>query len=514
MPATTEQGASISRAGSTCTACGSRWDAEVEARWCGACGANLDDVGGTDGRDEATASGVATSAVTRRRSRRTAVLLIGLAVVAVVVVASVAGVESADGPDLSGDEAEVVVDPDMAEEAPDPTEDVETLEVRGGPPRCVDGGDGCLAWSLPVEGDGLPAVGVRLDLGPSDMMVVADDQIRAIDPLDGSVVWTVDAPPQDLGGSRGAVLGDDLAFVLAGSAEADDRTTYLVALELADGSERWRTSLGTDALIRDGAVIDDTLVIATLGAGNTSDRSLERVVGVAVDDGTERWTRDVRTAAVGDAGPLAVEDDDLVGLDVADGEPIWREPIDDPDAWLLAIGSVMMLSSDGVPQLRSAVDGRLLVEQLNGAGPLAPPLPDGRVLLATVDGVLVVDGDELVATLPTEEVCCTGAAMIDDRTVVAREVTGELSVFDLDDATELMRLDGPPGTDHLDGDFAAGLLVDHAETTTEIVDAFDGSPVATIDDLAFAVALVDGVAVFASESYVFALPTPELDLPS
>jgi hypothetical protein len=171
--------------------------------------------------------------------------------------------------------------------------------------------------------------------------------VTALDIRDGTRTWTADVGfPATVRATHGhddeivpPVVDDDTVFV-AGRSE-------LVALALADGTERWRYA--ADAPVGIPAVVDGTVVVDT-------DRE---TVALDASDGTERWTATVgggrSVPAVGD-GTVVLQGQGLAGertlataaLDLADGTERWRTGAVADFYPVVADGNVYLGSYEGL----------------------------------------------------------------------------------------------------------------------------------------------------------------------
>lgn len=187
--------------------------------------------------------------------------------------------------------------------------------------------DGSVDWvaRLDDEAAGAPAVAENRVVAGS-----ADGAIEAYDPGDGSPLWKTETkeglfPPHASDGSVFAV-DDDAVYVV-------HNRGFVLALSLADGDERWRSSVPTRPhrpRLVDGAVVCG----ASGGSGGGG-----AVVALDAADGSERWRveteRTVGTAVgvnrradepVVYAGTI---DGTVLALSAGDGSERWRASVDD-----------------------------------------------------------------------------------------------------------------------------------------------------------------------------------------
>jgi outer membrane protein assembly factor BamB len=224
--------------------------------------------------------------------------------------------------------------------------------------------------------------GVTIDAGTA-YVGDSDGEITAIDVTTGDVRWQ-----QSVGGyvARPLAVGNGTVVVtIQGSGTVVAR---IVALDAADGTERWRFDPGGTALLTAIPAIGGDLVVVPF-----TDFTVR---GLSLGDGTERWSARLN-APVSPRGGPAVSDEaivvvDLNGeiyrLDPGTGERIWDFALNEP-----AIGTTPILGPDHV--LAATDLGRLVAIDLasgdlvwkSGAGPLLRSLtPSGDRLLGVRGG--------------------------------------------------------------------------------------------------------------------------------
>lgn len=195
------------------------------------------------------------------------------------------------------------------------------------------------------------------------------------------------------------------------------------SLGAADGATRWSFALGSDA--EAAATVADGLVIAGDRGG--------RVVALGVDDGQPRWSSEAdavgQLAVLGDLVVVAHPNGGLTALDLQTGARRWEADTPAAITRLLAVGDVVAaLGAEGVMawgadgsvawradgmSLGLVSDGGVAVAlgaaEALGIAPdgsrlaqwplTAPALGIGRVLVATQDGVWLIDSNHAVTTL-------------------------------------------------------------------------------------------------------------------
>lgn len=206
---------------------------------------------------------------------------------------------------------------------------------RGGRVTLLEGGTGVPRWSVDLGGD------TRAPLVVAGTTAVVGDErgrVSGLDLADGAVRWQVDAGFVD-----GAATDPDGATI-ALQLESGD----LVVLDAADGSERYTARY--PGIARSLVVTRDAVLAL----------SDERLLAVALADGAELWRGPGGLALVGGGDAVAVLTADALRLTaVADGRVLDELPLE-PAAvsatrGAVAVGgAVLVVDSDGV-LLRSVV---------------------------------------------------------------------------------------------------------------------------------------------------------------
>jgi outer membrane protein assembly factor BamB len=214
-----------------------------------------------------------------------------------------------------------------------------TLDGGGGPPTVAGGQvvvtsesaltafelDGTTNWSLAGFFDGSPAV--------VDGLVLADagSELLAVEAATGRLRWRFsDAPTDpDLAASLVSTVtaGGGAAYVVARDGAPEPAVTRLYAVELADGSERWRRRVGP-GYSHAPAVAGGAVHLVTTREGEAT------LVAVSTADGSVRWRVPLGAGgappaaregdglyAGSDGGVRAVEPDGRVRWHVEEGDP-------------------------------------------------------------------------------------------------------------------------------------------------------------------------------------------------
>lgn len=214
--------------------------------------------------------------------------------------------------------------------------------------------------------------------GPPDVLVAdRGGQVTLLAGDTGAPRWSV-----ALGADARAslVLVDDAVVI-------SDERGRVQALALSDGGVRWRVEPGFVAGA--AATPDGSAVVLQLDSGD--------LVVLAAADGDERFAARypgiARSLAVTSDAVLALSDERLLALSLADGSELWR--VDGGLELLSAAagaGDVLVVLDAGGLRLHAAGDGTLLDEQR-----LDPPsISVTRRAVLSGTAVVVVDSDGLV----------------------------------------------------------------------------------------------------------------------
>ncbi|HEY7477592.1 MAG TPA: PQQ-binding-like beta-propeller repeat protein [Actinomycetota bacterium] len=289
--------------------------------------------------------------------------------------------------------------PDVSRTGPAILGDRAFVGTDGGDLIAVEAASGDALWDASVGDE------VVLPLAAADDLVLAaaastevggSSVLVAVGAADGEEAWR--HTPALAGSPVGAPsVGDGTAYVALG-----DRS--LVALELADGTERWSAPMN-----RAGGLpptIQDDLVVAVDASG--------QIYGFDTEDGQERWDHALNLGFVGAPvavpGAIVVPGDDrtVASLDPENGELIDRLQVSgDVVVGIAATPDTLVASvSSDAPSLLGLVhdDDRPLVHV---PSPTTPDLPSllGAWLVAAVPlvAILWVVGRRLWTALPPIE---------------------------------------------------------------------------------------------------------------
>lgn len=137
-----------------------------------------------------------------------------------------------------------------------------------------------VAWSFTPSGSGQFGSLASEPLIVDGTVYVQDlaSNVYALDLVTGEPRWEV-VVDEAMVGPNGPAVGGDSVFVPAGS-------YGFLALDASTGEQRWRVSLDSAA---SQPVVDGDTVLATTNAGNYAGQTSGVVYALDVTDGTERW---------------------------------------------------------------------------------------------------------------------------------------------------------------------------------------------------------------------------------
>jgi outer membrane protein assembly factor BamB len=226
------------------------------------------------------------------------------------------------------------------------------------------------------------------------------DTLVAVNAADGATVWSFQLP--ELYGVVSSVVDGDQVIVAAEAPmEGDERAPLVFGLGLADGSERWSTSLaeGTDLQWASLAVADDLVFVAATpshpGVGGNTLHALDTATGETrwvFDGGGVQGFHTYPVLVQGDIVAFWAPEDVLIGLEVATGQEMWRLPGSQP---LLAdpSGSIYAASSAGLQRVDISAGTQMVVSESVVDFPVssAIALDDRQLVVAGRLGLSAVD---------------------------------------------------------------------------------------------------------------------------
>ncbi|MFD6696608.1 Hsp70 family protein [Micromonospora aurantiaca (nom. illeg.)] len=174
--------------------------------------------------------------------------------------------------------------------------------------------------------------------------------VTAVEPATGKTVWErrTDATAQRWAGIR--ALPDGL--LVLGDATGSDTPRVLAVLDGDSGKQRWRTDVGRDDTLYLGP---DTIV--------RLDRTGERLVGLRLDDGRQRWERPNPRTEYGDARTKVVPVGTGAALDGpgnAEGSPL--------APWAGKADRLVQVGADRSVRVVDMRSGKILKDRGNVAG--------------------------------------------------------------------------------------------------------------------------------------------------
>jgi hypothetical protein len=210
----------------------------------------------------------------------------------------------------------------------------------------------------------------------SDLVVVIDDRLAALDPRTGDERWAVALTQVRPAAETGWELRPEELLV---SGDADGVVTWaargFVQVRAADGTEQWTLTLPETRRLWSVDLTDERLLVT--GATNSASGPVELVSAFDRRTGTIRWRQRVRWVyASGPQGTLVrTKDDRVVQLDPSSGREAFALDVEDP-RWVRAIGGFYVAR----PDARSV----LLFDP--GSGALVRPVDDVVAVADLQDG--------------------------------------------------------------------------------------------------------------------------------
>ncbi|NHN61195.1 PQQ-binding-like beta-propeller repeat protein, partial [Halorussus rarus] len=315
---------------------------------------------------------------------------------------------------------------------------------------------GTRVWSVDLpEAEELAALPEADVLG----VVTDDDRLLGFDGETGGREFEVDRPHADVTDDPG-FFGSGGAFVLV--------AWSFLAVRNLDGSERFDENL--DGAIESAGIVDDTIVVSLKD---------ERVVGVDLTTGEQRWERELAVTELPDRGEetlLFTAEERLVSLD-ADGDYVPVADLPSGDVYPTSGGDLFCAVADGtIAVYRSTADPTAALDASVGTDRLVPGATE------TVDLTVENAGDRPVAA----------ALRVDGEGVSLRGADWEVDLAPGESATHTASVDA------VSADDTAALAVaadgDHLASTSLPVEAAPGASLAAAVELD---AVTDGAAELA-----------------
>ncbi|HEX5339453.1 MAG TPA: outer membrane protein assembly factor BamB [Gammaproteobacteria bacterium] len=261
------------------------------------------------------------------------------------------------------------------------------VAAHDGTVLALDAASGKQLWQAGVDAEILASPAV------SNTAVVVhstDGHVIALSPVSGQKLWNISREPPKL-----SLRGSAAPLIIGNTVYVGLNTGKLLALNLADGSQRWELTLslpnGSDELSRltdlDGVIAHDSSnLFAVTFQG--------KVAAVSPDSGQMQWSREMSsyTGVSTDAEHAYVSDvhGGVWALDKANGVPSWTQPAlraRDVTLPVPYMGAVVVGDLDGYLHFMSASDGSFVARvSLDGDAIQAPPIVAGGLLVALSTG--------------------------------------------------------------------------------------------------------------------------------
>jgi outer membrane protein assembly factor BamB len=250
----------------------------------------------------------------------------------------------------------------------------------------VDATDQRPLWP-PVPLDGVSRTGVTV-LDATAFVGVNDGTVTAVDLAQGTVAWQ-----QQLGGQLATPIAAADGLVFVGLQGDRDTQPVIVALDAANGDERWRHEpQAPSALVSAVSAGDGSIFAVFTGLSETS------VVAIDLADGTEEWSRRAG-GTIDPSAPPVVDDDavyltDLAGhtraLDAPTGEERWdfaSNTLVLRGAPILVGSTLLVPAVDGEIDAIDVSSGLLVWRRAADEAPVRALASSGEFLVAVRGGV-------------------------------------------------------------------------------------------------------------------------------
>jgi outer membrane protein assembly factor BamB len=261
------------------------------------------------------------------------------------------------------------------------------VAAQDGTVLTLDAATGKKLWQVGVDSEVLASPAVS-----DDAVVVhtTDGHVIALSPGSGQKLWNISREPPKL-----SLRGSAAPLIIGSTAYVGLNTGKLLALNLADGSQRWEAMVsspsGSDELSRltdlDGAVAHDSSdLFAVTYQG--------KVAEISPDNGQILWSREMSsyTGVSTDDGNAYVSDvhGGVWALRKDSGVPTWTQPALRARDVTLPVpyqGTVVVGDLDGYLHFMSASDGTFVARvSLDSDAIQAPPIVAGGLLVAVSTG--------------------------------------------------------------------------------------------------------------------------------
>lgn len=243
------------------------------------------------------------------------------------------------------------------------------------------------SWQVSVNDEvvSAPAIG-------SGTIVVhtTDDHVIALSEDTGKLLWNISREPPSLAlrGSSSPVIDGDTVYVGL-------NTGRLLALKLADGTQRWDAAVSRPTGSDELSQLDDLDGVVAADAGNLYAVTYHgKVASIASATGQIVWSRDMSSyTGVSDNGNYIYISDmhgDIWKLNKDNGVPVWSQPALRARDLTLPVpygDTVVVGDLQGYVHFVSASDGTFVARLQLDSDPIqAPPIVAGGVLVVMSTG--------------------------------------------------------------------------------------------------------------------------------
>ncbi|HET7650118.1 MAG TPA: outer membrane protein assembly factor BamB [Gammaproteobacteria bacterium] len=251
----------------------------------------------------------------------------------------------------------------------------------------VDAASGKQLWRVNVAAEVLASPAV------SDSAVVlhtTDGRVIALAPDSGQKLWNVSREPPKL-----SLRGSSAPLIVGNRVYVGLNSGKLLALNLADGNQRWEATVATPSGSDELSRLVDLDGLVSYAAGNLFAVTYQgKVAEISPDTGELLWSREMSsyTGVSADSQYAYVSDvhGGVWALNKDTGVPVWTQPALRARDVTLPVpynGTVVVGDLEGYLHFMSAADGSFVARtRLDSDAIQAPPIVAGGLLVALSTG--------------------------------------------------------------------------------------------------------------------------------
>lgn len=261
------------------------------------------------------------------------------------------------------------------------------VAAQDGTVLALDAATGKKLWRISVDAEVLASPAVS---GSDVVLHTTDGHVIALSPDSGQRLWNISREPPKL-----SLRGSAAPLIIGNTVYVGLNSGKLLALNLADGSQRWEATVasptGSDELSR---LIDLDGVVGYDSADLFAVTYQGKVAELAPDTGQILWSRDMSsyTGVSTDSEHAYVSDvhGGVWALSKENGVPTWTQPALRARDVTLPVpyqGTIVVGDLDGYLHFMSATDGSFVARvSLDSDAIQAPPIVAGGLLVALSTG--------------------------------------------------------------------------------------------------------------------------------